>query len=196
MYRVGKELFPLSLAEAQEKHVAGKAEKLKLVFVTAESGMRYELPLYREIIWHSSSFSSRMSPPIPVRKRILKVGEKARRHKIKTYRKAGNSAYSRHLDSCSSHTCSDKSVRPCVACTLEFLDQPYPIRRTNVSVTGLNGPVTTFSAVGGHVIEKKVKVKKVGGTETDIQEITTTEWDAPEKDPRVRLDSESTGAIL
>jgi hypothetical protein len=106
MYRVGKKLFPLPLEEAKEKHRTGKAEQLRLITVTSEPGTRYELPLYREIIWFSSNFSSRTSPPIPVRKRTLKAGEKAR-HKIRTYRKAGKSAYSRFLDEASSHTCSD-----------------------------------------------------------------------------------------
>jgi len=183
MYRVGKELFPLPLAEARAKHIEGKAEKLKSVIVTSELGVRYELPLYREIVWHSSSLSVRMSPPIPIRKKTEHgKGHHARLFKSRLFRKTSSSAYSRLLDSgAASHTCSDTAVRPCAACTLEFSDQPYPMRRT---ISGLNGPMTIFSAVGGHVKEKKVKKNKVGGTETVEEQ--TTEWETPENDPRVR----------
>lgn len=185
MYRVGKRLFPLPLAQAREKHTEGKAEKLKSITVTSELGVRHELPLYREILWRSSNLSARMSPPIPIRKKAEHgTGHHARLFKSRLFRKTSNSGYWRLLDSgASSHTCSDTAVRPCAACTLEFSDQPYPIRRTNVSISGMNGPMTIFSAVCGHVKEKKVPKKKVGGTET-VEELTT-EWETPENDPRV-----------
>jgi hypothetical protein len=102
--RRGHELIPITLADAEIMRASCDAKKLRdpIKVRTKDHAEVQSLPLY--VQFHDdnvpgSNFSLRMSPPIPVRKGILKKSENGRRHKTKTYRKPGNSAYDALLSS-------------------------------------------------------------------------------------------------
>lgn len=65
-----------------------------------------------EITARRSNFSSRMTPPVPTRKKVLQLGENSRRHKIRAYSNISGSPYMRWLDSDrdkSKHVCKEGS---------------------------------------------------------------------------------------
>jgi hypothetical protein len=101
--RRGHELIPLTFAEAEIMRASCDAKKIRsLIKVFTKDHDTQWLPLYVEFSdanVSGSNFSSRMSPPVPIRKGALKKSENGRRHKVKTYRKPGNSAYDALLSS-------------------------------------------------------------------------------------------------
>jgi hypothetical protein len=175
--QMGRELGVTALINARKICDSGLVKRMqnRIKVATINYGPQ-ELPYFREISWRSSRLSARMSPPIPKTAGLL------------TTRKIGNSEYSHLIEhGIVTHTCDKENSldqRPCTACTMTFWENPYPIERT-ILIPSLNETRTALCAVGGHVKEKTVKKKKVGGTETEVEEVTTTEWVAPEEDPRV-----------
>jgi hypothetical protein len=173
--RVGRELRTTTLIEARKFCDGGLVKRMqnRIKVATVNYGPQ-ELPYFREICWRSSRLSARMSPPIPKTAGLL------------TTRKIGDSEYSHLIEQgIFTHTCDKENAldqRPCTACTMAFWENPYPMERKTL-IPGSNGTRTILSAVGGHVKEKKIEKKKVGGTET-VKELTT-EWETAENDPRV-----------
>lgn len=98
IYRRGTQLEFMSLAEVREKYADGFAVKMGSIKVNTQHGVQ-SLPLYQPTDrgGSTSNISSRMSPPVPTVKSLLKTG--LRRHKVKSYRQTRNSPYIRLVQS-------------------------------------------------------------------------------------------------
>src|ERR1700691_304343 len=98
IWRSGKECAAKTLTEVKKLHMDGYAVKMGSIKIDSQFGP-LSIPLYQPMDFSgsTSNISSRMSPPVPTVKSLLKTG--ARRHKVKSYRQTKNSPYVRLVQS-------------------------------------------------------------------------------------------------
>jgi hypothetical protein len=148
MYKRGGEIVAVTLAEMKEKHIRGLVTKVG----TIDRNTQYEvqtLPLYQPVdrSGSTSNISSRMSPPVPTIKSLLKTG--SRRHKVKSYRQTRNSPYVRLVQSNLNinRKCSHKKEQTfCAICIMREWVDAYPfVQDKMVMIDEVMVPVRTFS---------------------------------------------------
>jgi hypothetical protein len=155
IFQSGPDTVAMTLIQVQEMHVKGLAVKVGLVTTNAILGndifKLISLPLYRkyEIFSSSSNLSLRMSPPIPMRKAILKIGWNPRRYKIRAFRKIEDSPYMRLIQSnlsIESECKHRKDQTSCAVCIMREWADPNPfIQEKKLMIDGVLTNVRTFS---------------------------------------------------